>query len=95
MGSDADRPRRRQRSCGASTANSGSRSRRRRAFETSKRTYEIYLVTNKHVIEEHAADQISVRLNPLNAGTAAQTFQLNKSAWFFHPNPEIDIAAIQ
>jgi S1-C subfamily serine protease len=67
----------------------------------ARRKYEVYLVTNRHVIEEHQGANISVRLNPTNSSMPARTFDLpirdasGKSSWFFHPDPNIDIAAIQ
>ncbi|MGI9069926.1 MAG: S1 family peptidase [Bryobacteraceae bacterium] len=74
--------------------------------DQSKRQYELYLVTNRHVILEHAQSgqkSISVRLNPATASAHVQQFDLSivpepqhaHETWFFHPDPNIDIAAIR
>jgi hypothetical protein len=84
-----------------------------------KRAYEVYLVTNRHVIEEHVASQsaakaqhmqpipgcpapplpdetsISVRLNPLGSSLEGRQFSLPIKDWFFHPNNDIDVAAVR
>ena len=86
--------------------------------DPSKRKYTVFLVTNRHVIEEHAAtlaiakinrtaplppgpncdtepkteDSISIRLNPLQYSLQGQKFDLPLKDWFFHTNPNIDIA---
>jgi hypothetical protein len=70
----------------------------------AKRQYEVYLVTNRHVIEDHLAnhrDDIRIRVNPAATSTQASQFTLpanpqpGQDSWFFHPNLAIDIAAIR
>lgn len=88
--------------------------------DPTKKMYEIYLVTNRHVIEDHATalaisrispqppqlgagcgaapamnDSISVRMNPLSSSLQGREFDLSIKEWFFHPNKQIDIAAIR
>ena len=75
--------------------------------DPTKRKYEVYLVTNRHVIEQHGAaapgprpDTIGVRLNPIDSSTPARPFDLpigdrpGENSWFFHPSGDLDIAAI-
>ncbi|MBA2589708.1 MAG: trypsin-like peptidase domain-containing protein [Alphaproteobacteria bacterium] len=68
------------------------------------RRYETYLVTAKHVVLGHLANQKSdlhVRLNPKDPGKPDQEFSLPNQppagthGWFFHPNPTIDVAIVQ
>lgn len=74
--------------------------------DPQKRQYEVYLVTNRHVILDHLQSgqkSISVRLNPASSSAHVQQFDLSivpepqheREAWFFHPDPNIDIAAIR
>jgi len=88
--------------------------------DPAKRLYEVYLVTNRHVIEDHATaqaisrispqspqlgaacsavsptdDSISIRMNPLSSSLQGRQFDLPIKDWFFHPNKQIDIAAIR
>ncbi len=56
-----------------------------------KRRYEIYLVTNRHVIANHAV--VSVRLNPKKASDEGQIFDTPISDWFTHPDSNVDVAA--
>jgi S1-C subfamily serine protease len=72
--------------------------------EPSKRLYELYLVTARHVVEEHATrlkSDIEVRLNPSDAGKTDEVFPLPSEArppaqaWFYHPNRTVDVAVIQ
>lgn len=64
--------------------------------------YQVFLVTNRHVIEEHAStttDPLSVRFNLSLPGSAREydvplRDERGRPTWHFHPNPEIDIAVI-
>jgi hypothetical protein len=65
-------------------------------------TYQVFLVTNRHVIEDHAAatsDPLSVRFN-LNSPGSAREYDVplhderGRPTWHFHPNPSIDIAVV-
>jgi hypothetical protein len=73
--------------------------------DVEKRQYEPYLVTAKHVVQGHetlrASDnrgELSVRVNPQKSSSPSETFPLSHlalsagSTWFFHPNPDIDLA---
>jgi len=71
--------------------------------EPAKRLYQIFLVTARHVVEHHDAThgEMQVRINPRVSSAPGQQFALptkpgpGVNTWFFHPNPQIDIAAIQ
>ncbi len=76
--------------------------------DAAKRRYEVYLVTNRHVIEGHSSAQgsgaspvISVRLNPVDSAAPARPFDLpignqtGQNPWFFHSDKKVDIAAIR
>jgi hypothetical protein len=89
--------------------------------DPTKRGYQIFLVTNRHVIEDHTTalaiskisqtqssrpgancgtpaiidDSISVRLNPLKPSLQGRQFELPIKEWFFHPNKDVDVAAIR
>jgi S1-C subfamily serine protease len=73
-----------------------------KADETHNR-YQVFLVTNRHVIEEHAVmtnKPLSVKFNLKTQGsTGAYDISLKDEkgnpTWHFHPNPNIDIAIIQ
>jgi S1-C subfamily serine protease len=64
--------------------------------------YATYLVTNRHVIEEHAAltnSPLSVKFNLKNGGsTKAYDIPLRnpqgQQMWHFNPNPLIDVAVV-
>src|SRR5579859_764171 len=67
-------------------------------------TYGVYLVTNRHVVEEH--DQLAkggplwVRFNQTTAGSAREydipmRDDQGKLQWHFHPNPSVDIAILK
>jgi hypothetical protein len=69
--------------------------------DQSKRRYEIYLVTAKHVIQGYIAathGDIKVRINPKDSSTAIQEFSIpnipkpDESSWFYDPDSTIDIA---
>ena len=63
--------------------------------------YQLFLVTNRHVIEEHiqaTSGPLSVRLNP-KSGLAVQEYDFplivdGKRTWHTHPDPTIDIAVV-
>jgi hypothetical protein len=64
-------------------------------------SYRLFLVTNRHVIEEHIAatnGPLSVRLNPKSGGTVKEyDFPLivdGVTTWHVHPDPQIDVAVI-
>lgn len=88
--------------------------------DPKKRQYEIYLVTNRHVIKEHVREQLSerinwqpsgfrgecasaqpdpntimVRINPVSSSAKGRQFPLPIDKWFFHPNENVDVAAIR
>jgi hypothetical protein len=88
--------------------------------DPTKREYGVYLVTNRHVIEDHVKGQrflkmneqsahltgqcgdakpddtvITVRINPPSASAEGRQFPLPIDKWFFHPNKEVDIAAVR
>lgn len=63
--------------------------------------YSLFLVTNRHVIEDHikaTSGPLSVRLNP-KSGVAVQEYDFplivdGKRTWHVHPDPTIDIAVV-
>jgi S1-C subfamily serine protease len=61
-----------------------------------KHRYDVYLVTNRHVLANHA--QIAVRLNAAKIGEPVREFDLplkdgsGKDLWFSHPNPTVDVS---
>ncbi len=61
-----------------------------------KRMYEVFLITNRHVIENHGT--IFVRLNPKKSSDPGQIFELpmhdprGAPNWFMHKDPSMDIA---
>jgi len=63
--------------------------------DEKKRQYEVYLVTNRHVVENHAV--VSVRLNPKKSSDQGQVFDLpmvdphGVRNWFNHTDPNVDI----
>jgi S1-C subfamily serine protease len=73
--------------------------------DPTKRQYEIYLVTARHVVAEHAANQhadLNVRLNAKDVTKGkVQEFQIpskpspDQGTWFFHPDKDIDVAAVR
>jgi S1-C subfamily serine protease len=70
--------------------------------DPTKRMYEEYLVTARHVVAGHTGGDLHVRVNSSESATpAGQEFTLsNQSApgmarWFFHPDPSVDVAIIQ
>jgi hypothetical protein len=72
--------------------------------DPQKRQYEIYLVTAKHVVEEHAANaktDLNARVDAKDSTRGVQEFPIpinpiaGQSMWFFHPDSSIDIAVVQ
>jgi len=68
-----------------------------------KDAYRVYIVTNRHVIEDHDAltkgGSLWVRFNLSSPGAAREYgFALRdaegKPLWHFHPNPAVDIAVL-
>jgi Trypsin-like peptidase domain len=73
--------------------------------DPTKRQYEVYLVTARHVVEEHIANlrtDLAVRLNSKDGSKAAvQEFTIPSSpsagqgTWFFHPDKNVDVAVFR
>jgi len=66
--------------------------------EDNQNTYTIYLVSNKHVLEQQT--QIMLRFNPQDDNSAKDyPLSLKDSAgnniWIGHPNKDVDVAIIQ
>jgi S1-C subfamily serine protease len=67
--------------------------------DPAKHQYSVYLVTNRHVIANHAS--ITMRINAQKANDPVQDLPLSLKnpdgidAWFSHPNPSIDISVIR
>ena len=73
--------------------------------ESQKRRYQPFLVTAKHVVQEHERlrrsdnrGELSIRVNPQDSSSPSEKFPVSSlalssgSMWFFHPNPDIDLA---
>ena len=73
--------------------------------EPQKRKYQPFLVTAKHVVQEHEKlrkidnrGELSIRVNPQNSSSPGEKFPISilalsaGSTWFFHPNSDIDLA---
>jgi S1-C subfamily serine protease len=64
--------------------------------DPTKRQYEVYLITNRHVIANH--NVISVRLNPTRTSDQGQVFpspmidERGMPVWFTHKDANVDIA---
>ena len=56
-----------------------------------KRLYEVFLVTNRHVIGTR--DQVSVRLNHKDVFGQGEVFDIPRISWFVHPDSSVDLAA--
>jgi hypothetical protein len=56
-----------------------------------KRGYDVYLITNRHVIQNHAV--VFIRLNPKQQSDQGQVFNAPAINWFTHKDPTVDIAA--
>lgn len=68
-------------------------------LEPTKRSYELYLITNRHVLANHAS--ILLRFNPEKAEAQAKQFPLalkdekGQEVWFSLPESKIDISVVQ
>jgi hypothetical protein len=71
--------------------------------EPTNRKYQVFLVTARHVIDEHMKAQlgnVSIRLNPKDSTLQVQEFTIpshpesGEGTWFYHPDPNIDIAIV-
>jgi hypothetical protein len=66
--------------------------------DPSKHQYDVYLVTNRHVLANHF--QIVVRLNAVKISDPLREFPLSlkddkgQDLWFSHPNPSIDVSVL-
>jgi hypothetical protein len=65
--------------------------------DPAKRGYEVYLITNRHVITNHA--EVDFRLNPKKTADQGEIFNVplidpatNRPAWFTHKNNDADVA---
>ena len=71
--------------------------------DVSRRRYEAYLVTAKHVVQPYISGNrdLSVRLNPKNSASPGREFAIanrpeaGSGTWFCHPDPRVDVAAVQ
>ena len=67
--------------------------------DPSKRSYEVYLVTNRHVLSNHGF--IWARFNPEKARGEVKQFQImlkddkGQDLWFSLPDPKVDISVVQ
>jgi len=67
--------------------------------EVAKHQYNVYLVTNRHVIANHTS--ITMRINAQKANDPVQDLPIplknpdGTDAWFSHPDPSIDISVIR
>jgi hypothetical protein len=65
--------------------------------DITKKKYAIFLVTAGHVVKSHpvnATNTISVRIDATETTAKAKDFQIPTANWFFHPSPDIDLAAV-
>lgn len=65
--------------------------------DPSKRKYAVFLVTAGHVIRPLVSNKqasISVRLDSVLSVGKSEQFEIAVSDWFFHPSPEVDLAAV-
>lgn len=66
--------------------------------DMAKHMYSVYLVTNRHVLANHA--QVAVRFNPVKATdpvkevTIALKDEKGNDLWISHPDPLIDISVV-
>jgi S1-C subfamily serine protease len=66
--------------------------------DPAKHQYSVYLVTNRHVLENHA--QITLRLNSQKETNPVREFTLflknsdGTDLWVSHPNPLIDVSVV-
>lgn len=65
--------------------------------DPTKRKYSIFLVTAGHVVKLHPTNDrktIGVRVDATEVTAKSQDFEIPLADWFFHPNDEIDLAAV-
>ena len=66
--------------------------------DPAKHMYGLYLVTNRHVLANHA--QVAVRLNAIKATDIVKEISIalkdekGNDLWISHPNPSIDISVV-
>jgi S1-C subfamily serine protease len=66
--------------------------------DQQKHTYEVYLVTNRHVLSNHS--QITIRLNAEKTTDPVRELPIDlkdakgAAVWFSHPNPNVDVSVI-
>jgi hypothetical protein len=61
--------------------------------DPAKRMYEVYLVTNRHVVASHQT--VSVRLNPKKTSDQGEVFDTPIADWFTHKDPNVDVAGVR
>jgi len=67
--------------------------------DPKKRRYEVYLVTDRHVLANHTS--IFLRLNPQKTTDQVRQFplllkdQTGQDQWFSHPDSNVDISVVQ
>jgi hypothetical protein len=62
-----------------------------------KRQYAVFLVTAGHVVKLHPPNEkkmIGIRVDATEVSAKSQDFEIPIDNWFFHPNGEIDLAAV-
>jgi hypothetical protein len=62
-----------------------------------KRKYAVFLITAGHVVKQHPFNEkksIGIRVDATEASAKSQDFDILISDWFFHPDGEIDLAAV-
>jgi hypothetical protein len=64
--------------------------------DAAKRLYSVFLVTAKHVVRDHLKERgdLRMRVNPTASSSSVKELPLPNDNWFYHPNPEIDVAII-
>jgi S1-C subfamily serine protease len=65
--------------------------------DPAKRQYAVFLVTAGHVVKMHPQNEkktIGIRIDATEASAKSQDFDIPIADWFFHPNAEIDLAAV-
>jgi hypothetical protein len=68
----------------------------------AEQTYQVFLVTARHVVQGFLDQGVDaqIRINPTEAKPAVKEFTVPRAAspgvstWFFHPDPDIDVAAV-
>jgi hypothetical protein len=65
--------------------------------DLTKKKYAVFLITAGHVVKGHEANAngtISIRVDATETTAKAQDFEIPIAGWFFHPSPDVDLAAI-